>query len=446
MVLSLNTKDYSKYIFLKLTSSGPKSGPNNATIVGNYNYLQNKYLTKGIFNIYLGLALAIAGITVVFISFISKTDNNKLGLSLALILFSFGIMSLIVRTNVFMFFSNSEEILFLMYDLALFLLFPSITYFIMSTSSRYSSKTFVNLFFKIQTIYSIFCILFMIVNKLSFYKLNSIYIIISMPVIGFLFILQLLFLIFSFTPCAIKENGNERILMIGFGIFSLSLIVDLIMYLLININQSFQIWRFGLIAFIVSLLVLFAKTYAEHKDRADSYELELKDISEKARLDYLTKLPNRLAIYEIFEKLSIQLESESLPLSIAIIDIDDFKHINDTYGHIAGDFILVELAKLTREILGPKGELGRWGGEEFLVIFPAMDQSTAHHTADNLRKQIARHKFEYENNTINVTLSLGISTFLDGSTLIECVDFADQALYIAKSNGKNCVVSSNIAI
>jgi diguanylate cyclase (GGDEF)-like protein len=445
LILPLVSDDNSGYIYLKLMSSAAKAGPSSQVLISSYNALQKNYISKGLFNIYFGLALEITGLAILFISIISSKHEKTLGFSLSIILLSLGFIILSFRTNFTMFFQSFEKEIFLIYDIALFLLFPSLTYFFKSivTENEYN---FLRKFFKFQLLYSILCILISIINPIFKYKYNYIYSILTIPVVGFLFIIQLIFLISIGLKKIKSKNTNAKIFMLGFGLFSFGIIIDLVLYFLVNINQSFQIWRFGLILFVITLLVLFAKTYAEHKDRADSYELELKDISEKARLDYLTKLPNRLAIYEIFEKISAQLESESLPLSIAIIDIDDFKHINDTYGHVAGDFILVELAKLTREILGPKGELGRWGGEEFLIIFPAMNQSIAHHTSDNLRKQISNHKFEYQNHIINVTLSFGISTFVKGSTLIECVDSADQALYIAKSSGKNCVVSSSKAL
>lgn len=445
LILSLSLTDSSKFIYMRLKSSAPKIGPCNTVTIDIFSKLQNIYLTKGISNIYIGVSLILIGFTTFIISLIGKKQDKKTSLSLSFILTSLGIMLLIVRTNTFMFLSQFEELLFLLYDIALFSLFPSLTYFFKSivTENEYN---FLRKFFKFQLLYSILCILISIINSIFKYKYNYIYSILTIPIVGFLFIIQLIFLISIGLKKIKSKNTNAKIFMLGFGLFSFGIIVDLVLYFLVNISQSFQIWRFGLILFVITLLVLFAKTYAEHKDRADSYELELKNISETARLDYLTKLPNRLALYEMFEKISAQLDSESLPLSIAIIDIDDFKHINDTYGHVAGDFILVELAKLTCEILGPKGELGRWGGEEFLVIFPAMNQSIAHHTSDNLRKQISKHKFEYQNHTINVTLSFGISTFVNGSTLIECVDSADQALYIAKSSGKNCVVSSSKAL
>lgn len=441
LILPLASDDNSDYIYLKLMSSAAKAGPSSQVLISSYNTLQKNYISKGLFNIYFGLALEITGLAILFISIISSKHEKTLGFSLSIILLSLGFVILSFRTNFTMFFQSFEKEIFLIYDIALFLLFPSLTYFFKSIIKKHNK--FLILFFKIQATYSIFCFIIMTINSFLNYKLNFFYSYISMPIIGFLFVLQVIFLIMLGLPLALEQNFYARIFMIGFLFLGIGLIIDICMYLLININQSFQVWRIGLIVFVLSLLTLFARTYSEHKDRADSYAIELKNISEKARLDYLTKLPNRLAIYEMFEKISAQLESESLPLSIAIIDIDDFKHINDTYGHVAGDFILVELAKLTREILGPKGELGRWGGEEFLIIFPAMNQSIAHHTADNLRRQIAQHSFKYKNQIIEITLSLGISTFIKGSTLIECVDSADKALYLAKSNGKNCVVSTN---
>jgi diguanylate cyclase (GGDEF)-like protein len=152
--------------------------------------------------------------------------------------------------------------------------------------------------------------------------------------------------------------------------------------------------------------------------------------------DKLTQLSNRLKIDEILAK-SVQIAKfQKSNLGVILIDIDNFKEVNDTYGHQAGDSVLKETAQLINGVLRKTDSIGRWGGEEFLVICPGSDINGTKRLAENIRKMLAMHSFRSK---LKKTGSFGVTCLReeDGETTL--LKRADDALYRAKNNGKNMV-------
>jgi len=127
-------------------------------------------------------------------------------------------------------------------------------------------------------------------------------------------------------------------------------------------------------------------------------------------------------------------------LSIIMSDLDNFKKINDTYGHTAGDRVLKAVGSYLKDSIRDVDSIGRYGGEEFIMFLPETSKKAAHVLADRLRIGVSEIKMDEK--LPGVTISLGISTFPeDGKTLNELLDKADAALYRAKANGRNQVIS-----
>jgi diguanylate cyclase (GGDEF)-like protein len=118
------------------------------------------------------------------------------------------------------------------------------------------------------------------------------------------------------------------------------------------------------------------------------------------------------------------------------VDIDDFKDINDNYGHRIGDFILMEFSKLLKENLRSADIIGRYGGEEFLVIFPETESEGAYTILERIRQICQEKSFRQ----INMTFSAGVVQLTNDSSMDKLVNCADQSLYRAKSLGKNIVI------
>jgi diguanylate cyclase (GGDEF)-like protein/PAS domain S-box-containing protein len=158
-----------------------------------------------------------------------------------------------------------------------------------------------------------------------------------------------------------------------------------------------------------------------------------------ANTDGLTDLINRRRFFELAENELERANRYDLPLSIALIDIDNFKEINDQYGHLVGDQALLRVAKICSEMIRGMDILARYGGEEFVILFPHTENQEAFTSADRIRRTIEDQVLKIEEKEINLTLSVGVASMLKDETdnIDILLDWADQALYQSKRLGKN---------
>ncbi|MGR8919929.1 MAG: diguanylate cyclase [Gammaproteobacteria bacterium] len=162
-------------------------------------------------------------------------------------------------------------------------------------------------------------------------------------------------------------------------------------------------------------------------------------------IDPLTNVLNRTGYTETATKHVARWKRYGGKLSLAVIDLDLFKHINDAYGHAAGDRVLATVATKLREGTREADVLCRYGGEEFVLILPETDADSATKLLEKLRENIERCQFRHKETPVQVTLSCGVAEFHDGDTLETVFERADQAMYLAKSNGRNRVCSDDAA-
>ena len=155
--------------------------------------------------------------------------------------------------------------------------------------------------------------------------------------------------------------------------------------------------------------------------------------------DALTKLNNRRCFENCFNKEFARAKRYGNKLSIGIIDVDFFKKINDTYGHLCGDYILQEVAYNIVNNFRQTDFVFRYGGEEFTVILTETSAESAQIPFERLRKTIEEQVFRYDNKDIKVTISAGISSNTKLQDAWDMLDEADKALYKAKNNGRNRV-------
>ncbi len=160
-------------------------------------------------------------------------------------------------------------------------------------------------------------------------------------------------------------------------------------------------------------------------------------LEKKASFDYLTKLYNRNK-FESYLEYEIKKASryDTQYLSILLIDIDFFKKINDTYGHLVGDYVLKELAKILTVCSRDSDVIARWGGEEFIVMLPQTNLEQGVLVAQKLRSTVENHKFK---DIEKITCSIGVAQYHKTDTTIELFKRVDTALYKAKNNGRNKV-------
>lgn len=185
---------------------------------------------------------------------------------------------------------------------------------------------------------------------------------------------------------------------------------------------------------IILLSVLLMDLLALRKQ--NSLKKENLNLAAQANYDYLTGLQSRHFFTTRVEQLD-----PSVDISVAIGDIDDFKRINDTYGHTCGDYVLHSVADLMRKSINPEyAYICRWGGEEFTFLFHGISFDDACAELEKLRKRIENHHFKYNDERFNVTMTFGIVPSLGKPVTSKTIDSADKLLYKGKTQGKNQVV------
>lgn len=167
----------------------------------------------------------------------------------------------------------------------------------------------------------------------------------------------------------------------------------------------------------------------------------LENLMEQVNIDALTQIKNKAAINQEalkeFEK--IQSHSPYTDSSLLFIDIDFFKKINDSYGHLIGDIILKELANILKTEIRQSDEVGRFGGEEFIILLRRTDHQQALRFAQRLRKRVSNFIFNKENHKLHLTISIGIAQLHLGKNIVDVLSKADDALYAAKREGRDRV-------
>lgn len=185
-------------------------------------------------------------------------------------------------------------------------------------------------------------------------------------------------------------------------------------------------------------LIVFSLIFISEM-QSSSTQLQHKNaiLDKLASTDPLTGLYNRRSM-DVFLHQAMQDHSG---FSIIMCDIDDFKKINDNYGHDFGDIVLREVAHITTQQVSSNGYVCRWGGEEILILISSSAKENAGLIAENIRRNVANHVFELNNKWIHCTLTIGISAYKDGNTVEETIANADYNLYQGKRSGKNQVVA-----
>ncbi len=168
---------------------------------------------------------------------------------------------------------------------------------------------------------------------------------------------------------------------------------------------------------------------------------QLTEITDLATIDELTGLYNRRALFTRLAEEHSRVERYKENFSLMIFDIDDFKQVNDTYGHQAGDAILKNLAHFLKGNLRTSDFISRFGGEEFIAILPSTGMEKARRVAEKMRHMLGKKVFEDKKGAIKIkiTVSIGISQCTLGDSVDDLIKRADDALYMAKNNGKNTI-------
>lgn len=179
--------------------------------------------------------------------------------------------------------------------------------------------------------------------------------------------------------------------------------------------------------------------------------IELKSYEDKlenaAKFDFLTNTFNRRGLKEGFAAKMLQVQKYRIPVSFMLGDIDNFKRFNDTYGHYAGDKVLIEITNLMKDKINENDIVCRWGGEEILIMLFDRTFDKSIEFAEFIRKSIEDMNIEWENTDgLKVTMSFGVAPYDYGDSIDASIALADTAMYIAKQNGRNQVISDIKAV
>jgi diguanylate cyclase (GGDEF)-like protein len=198
--------------------------------------------------------------------------------------------------------------------------------------------------------------------------------------------------------------------------------------------------------FLASFLAVAIMSYLHEYARYRSYgafQVLRQKVEREARTDELTGLSNRRHMYEYMQYTLQRLRRRRLPLSVLLIDVDNFKLINDNYGHQFGDRVLIRIAHSLKQCLRNHDAIARWGGEEFLVLLAESDNAAAKTVAEKLRSTIEAMPIEFKDNMLSMTISIGIHTANPEVSLDTLLSRADENLYAAKNSGRNRIIDSS---
>jgi diguanylate cyclase (GGDEF)-like protein len=247
---------------------------------------------------------------------------------------------------------------------------------------------------------------------------------------GYLWIIFIPF----FSMLLLEENDSKQWL--GAYILGLGIILVLAYAGMITLKYERVEIRQTLIVFVTMLVLNY---YNEKIRRITSHAIETKNrkLEALSKTDTLTGVANRLYLNAFLDQEFSRAKRYGQPLSLIMTDLDAFKKINDGFGHMVGDEVLKEAAAVLKAHIRTTDFLGRWGGEEFMVICPGIGKEQAKLLAEKLRKTIAETAFA---NGLNITASFGVSEFNSDDTLDDCIQSADDLLYLAKESGRNRVI------
>ena len=186
-----------------------------------------------------------------------------------------------------------------------------------------------------------------------------------------------------------------------------------------------------------------AKLYAlELEQKNQELQLLLKKVEQIARTDFLTGISNRRNAIDKMQAELSRINRSGESISLLMVDVDNFKNINDVYGHECGDYVLKHMVDLIQSVLRKYDMMARWGGEEFLIILPRTDINQAKIVAEKISTCVRSQTFNYQGRSFIVTITVGVAQYQAGEDLDSVIKRADEAMYCGKKSGKNCVIIS----
>lgn len=420
-IIPLDSNSAGKYLYFRIYSDYTYIGLWGEVLIDSKGNIYEKLLNYDIPKIIVG-SISIFVSILFLLAFISKFRSKEL-LILGLLFLSQG-LNVFCSVKIINLYFNFP--LLNQYILAFsFFFFPlGIAYFIDKSINFKSPFNIIKRIWQFHLIYLVVSFLGSILGiftlPLAYEYFDIAYNFITLPILT-IFIIYLFF------------KGDRQIKIITFSFFLISLYwlySSLIAYGIV----SWEEYPSDIVVFICLLLLAYSMqdrlNYTKELEKAKEELLKL------SKIDHLTKLNNRKEIDTVLnfnESIFLRYKDN---FSIILIDLDDFKLVNDTYGHLEGDKLLIEIASILTKFTRQTDVVGRWGGEEFIIICPKTKVEDAVKLAENLRDKISNYDFGIISKK---TASFGVTGFKENDSITELLSRADDTLYSAKSKGKNRV-------
>lgn len=253
--------------------------------------------------------------------------------------------------------------------------------------------------------------------------------------------LMLLFIILMFSMFKVTIRQLVRCSLLGTVVFGYAMWTVGTQAGIQPIVVEMQRVYFGVLVIMLISVCLLMTHLSGIRQRATQHKRELGEVLDKLRelsiRDELTGLFNRRHMLELLGTERARSERSGQPWSVALIDVDHFKAVNDSHGHGVGDEVLHTVAQVISDGLRDADQVARWGGEEFLVLFPDTDCDNARLVLQRIRQELATTLVSRAVPDLRVTFSAGVSCFDGEEALARTIERADQALYLAKAGGRN---------
>ncbi len=250
-------------------------------------------------------------------------------------------------------------------------------------------------------------------------------------------------------------NADARLILAGIALFALCGVHDLVVNISLISDSGTRLMPLGFLAILVAMGVSLAGKFkimlTSLEQQVEERTRELSQVNqqlaaannslvEMTRIDPLTGILNRRGLTSEAEIERQRFIRSREPFAMVIADIDHFKQFNDRYGHAGGDKVLVAVAEIFRESVRDVDKVARWGGEEFVLLFPGTDISGLENIAEKLRQRIEHFELEFEGRLLKITMTFGGAVYDASETIDECLARADTALYQGKEAGRNRVM------
>ncbi|OAB39094.1 histidine kinase [Paenibacillus macquariensis subsp. defensor] len=298
ILLPVKLQDAGKELVMRVHSERGRLGMAEQIIVGNYHTLLNMFVKDNLIDIIFGSSIIFIAVVMFICTFFLRREQMSDWLSLAIVLISIGTLIITYSPYLYTHYGAYGEVYTTLFDIALLTFFPGLTY-IFETMIGKGYRGFISKFRKFQMMYSLLCLAVMVINMLLNNSLYSVYYVVSVTILGVLIIIQGVILLVHAAYYAIKGNKDAIIMATGFAIFSSVVIAEFIWFYSQHGNYEIFLWKWGVIGFVIALIVLLGRKFALNHRRVVEYSKELErfnnELQRSEKMDIISELAASVA-------------------------------------------------------------------------------------------------------------------------------------------------------